>query len=406
MTRYSRMKTRNSANGTRRVHQALLAAVVMAAAVLFTGTSLAQEKTASIHGHVNNEVGALIPNATVRFTKDATTDPKKAKWLYTFPVDASGDYKGTGIAPDKYLVVVVVGDSSLDYFQDQTFKASEDKLLNFDMSRKEFLDKLTPERKQQIEDFKKKQADALSANKTVGNLNSLLKQAREANAAGKYDEGVAAMTTATQQAPTEPILWVTLGNSQLGIADAAYKAAKTAKTPTNDPAIVADYTTAAASFKKAVDLNAASKKPSNDLAGTTEDLLGTSLGKSGDLAGSGAAFDAAAKADPPNAPRYYLNEAVIYYNASKPDEAAAAADKAIAADPKKADAYYIKGQALIQKVTVDAAGKVVAPPGCVDAYQTYLELAPDGVHAQDVKGILTGIGETVKSSYKAGKKKS
>jgi hypothetical protein len=34
----------------------------------------------------------------------------------------------------------------------------------------------------------------------------------------------------------------------------------------------------------------------------------------------------------------------------------------------------------------------------------YLELAPDGLHANDVKGILQGIGAEVKSTYKAPKK--
>jgi len=48
--------------------------------------------------------------------------------------------------------------------------------------------------------------------------------------------------------------------------------------------------------------------------------------------------------------------------------------------------------------------KIVAPPGCVEAYQMYLELAPDGPHAADVKGILEGIGAQVKSTYKAPKK--
>ena len=108
---------------------------------------------------------------------------------------------------------------------------------------------------------------------------------------------------------------------------------------------------------------------------------------------------------PANAAMYYFNEAATLYNAGKLPEAEAAADKAIAADPKKADAYYIKGQALIPQATVDPkTQKIVAPPGCVEAYQTYLELAPDGPHAADVKGILEGIGAQVKSTYKARKK--
>ena len=36
----------------------------------------------------------------------------------------------------------------------------------------------------------------------------------------------------------------------------------------------------------------------------------------------------------------------------------------------------------------------------IEAYEKYLELAPDGPHAADVKGVLEGIGEQVKSSYK------
>jgi hypothetical protein len=40
----------------------------------------------------------------------------------------------------------------------------------------------------------------------------------------------------------------------------------------------------------------------------------------------------------------------------------------------------------------------------VDAYQKYLELAPTGAHADEVKGILAGLNEPIKSSYKASKK--
>jgi hypothetical protein len=82
-----------------------------------------------------------------------------------------------------------------------------------------------------------------------------------------------------------------------------------------------------------------------------------------------------------------------------------AADKAVAADPTKVDAYYIKGQSLIQKATVDPkTQKIVAPPGTADAYQKYLELAPNGPMAPEAKSILTEIGEKVNSKYSAGKK--
>jgi tetratricopeptide (TPR) repeat protein len=134
--------------------------------------------------------------------------------------------------------------------------------------------------------------------------------------------------------------------------------------------------------------------------------MGQALAKGGDGKGASDAYEEAAKAQPANAGMYYYNEAATLYNAGKLDEAAAAADKAIAADPKRADAYYIKGQSLIPKASVDPkTQKITAPPGCVEAYQQYLELVPEGPRAEEVKGILTGIGAQVKSSYKAGKGK-
>ena len=61
---------------------------------------------------------------------------------------------------------------------------------------------------------------------------------------------------------------------------------------------------------------------------------------------------------------------------------------------------------MIAKSTFDAkTQKIVPPPGCVDAYQKYLQLAPDGTHAEAVKEVLTSLGEKVDTSYKATKKK-
>jgi len=48
--------------------------------------------------------------------------------------------------------------------------------------------------------------------------------------------------------------------------------------------------------------------------------------------------------------------------------------------------------------------RIVLPPGCGEAYQKYLELAPTGPYAADVKGILDQAGQKINSTYKAGKK--
>ena len=75
-----------------------------------------------------------------------------------------------------------------------------------------------------------------------------------------------------------------------------------------------------------------------------------------------------------------------------------------AADPAQPLPYYLKGQGLIQKATVDpATGKMILPPGCAEAYAKYLQLAPTGPYAGDVKGILDQANQKVDTSYKAPK---
>jgi tetratricopeptide (TPR) repeat protein len=384
----------------------LATALMVALTIAGPRSSVAQAAgDASIHGHANNPVGQPITNGEVRMSTDRSVPEKDMKFKYTFPLDANGDYKGTGIAPGNYVVFVFQGPKSLDFNDNVAVTSGTDKVVNFDMSRAEYIDKMSPEDKKILEEYKKKNAEVTASNAKIQNLNALLTQARADNKAGNYDAAITAMQQATAAKADEGILWITLGDAQIGSADAAAKAAKAAGTPTTDPAIAQKYTDAAASYKKGIDLNAASKKPSPETAAAGYNQLGQAYGKLGNAKDSADAYEMAAKALPANASMYYFNEAATLYNAGKLPEAEAAADKAIAADPKKAEAYYIKGQALITQATVDPkTQKIVAPPGCVDAYQKYLELAPDGPHANDVKGILQGIGEQVKTTYKAPKK--
>jgi len=68
----------------------------------------------------------------------------------------------------------------------------------------------------------------------------------------------------------------------------------------------------------------------------------------------------------------------------------AAADEGIKIDPKGTPIlYYLKGQGLLQSATFDAkTGKYNLPPGCAESYQMYLQLAPTGQFAAEVKSIL------------------
>ncbi len=380
-------------------------AIGLAGALLLAPPAIvmAQPAPATVHGGVKDPTGAPLSGgpAEVRFSTDKSSPAKERKYQYTFPVSPDATYKATGVAPGDYEVFIFQGDKSID-FQPLTVKAGADDTLDFDMSRPEYLKALTPEERAKIEEVKKKNAAALAENSQIKNLNGLLLETRQLEKTDP-DKAVATIQPATTLRPNEPIIWASLGEAQLSAADAAAKAA--GKTATPDPAVVQKYADTVVSYQKAVDLIKAQPKPNNDLLYSCELNMGQAYGKSGKTDEAAKAYDAAAAANPPGAAKAYFNESATLYNAGKMDEAAVAADKTIQADPKNAEAYYIKGQALIPKATMDAkTNKIVLPPGCFEAYQKYLELAPTGAHVTDVRGILDNADQTQHSSYKAGRK--
>jgi tetratricopeptide (TPR) repeat protein len=377
------MKTRSTLRSA--VLRSTTTIAITAGAMLLPAGLLAQAPGATIHGHVQNPAGQAVASGEVRLSTDRSSPEKDRKYKYTFPVDANGNYKGDGVAPDDYVLFYYQDGKSVDFLDHIVVKAGEDKTADDDMTRPEFLKNLTPEERKNIEEFKKKNAATVNANKQVANLNTMLASARADQKAGNYDNAVKTMTEATAAKPDEGLLWFELGNSQLGAKK---------------------YDDSVVSYQKAVDLNAASKKPNPETAGAAYNQMGQALAKAGKGPEASAAYEKAAQAEPAKAGMYYFNEAATLYNAGNRDEAAPAADKAIAADPTKADAYYIKAQSLIAKSTVDPKSqKIVPPEGCNEAYQKYLELQPNGPHAAEIKSIVAAFDEKVVSSYKAGKKK-
>lgn len=116
-----------------------------------------------------------------------------------------------------------------------------------------------------------------------------------------------------------------------------------------------------------------------------------------------AAYTKAASMDS-NPGTAYFNICATQYNTGNTEGALAACDKAIAADPTRADAYFIKGSLMVGESKLDKDGKLQAPPGASEALNKYMELAPDGPHANDVKAMLQAIGAKVETTYH-GKKK-
>jgi tetratricopeptide (TPR) repeat protein len=356
--------------------------------------------TGKIHGRVINPTGQPQGGGTVSLSTDGGVTLK-----YSFPVDESGNF--TGEAPaGTYMVVYRAADTPVgkmvDSIRGVKIVVGEDTSQDVDMSRQEYIDKMTPEEKKQLEDLKKSNADALKANVLINQLNADLKVVNQdkkdidnaptlaAQALGnnppktdlankiteirtaKYTDIVSLATKDTGLKPDEALLWNQLGYGQAGLKH---------------------YDDAITAYKKAIDLETAAKKPRLPVIGQAQAGLGECYARTGKVPEANAAFDAAAKADPGNAQLYLKNQAIIFFQEGNATAQSAAADDAIKADPNPNDPnlailYYIKGQGLIMNATVDAKGHYVLPPDCMAAYKKYLELAPHGQFAADVTGIL------------------
>jgi tetratricopeptide (TPR) repeat protein len=194
----------------------------------------------------------------------------------------------------------------------------------------------------------------------------------------KYTEVETLMLKDTAAKPDASILWAQLGQAQLGLAQLG---------PMDDRP--AKYSQAEATYKKVLELEAASKKPNPQAQGAANAGLGEIYARTRKIPEANAAYDAAAKINPAQAGIYLKNEAVIFFQTGNAEAQVAAADEAIKIDPKNPILYYLKGQGLVQNATVDTkTGKYNLPPGCAESYQMYLQLAPTGPYAAEVKGIL------------------
>jgi tetratricopeptide (TPR) repeat protein len=296
---------------------------------------------------------------------------------------------------------------TVDSFDNVKVIVGQDVVQDIDMSREAFINKMSPDQRKQLEEFKKQNAEVLKSNAVVKHLNADLhtvaQDFKDADAAlqtaaqtlgataskadiaakeaaiktDKYTDAETLMLKDTQAKPDASILWAQLGQAQLGLKQ---------------------YDAAEASYKKVLELETASgKKPNLEAQGTAYAGLGEIYARTGKIPEATAAYDEAAKAYPPQAGLYLKNEAVIFYQEHNPDAQAVAADKAVKADPTLAIAYYLKGNGLVAKTTVDPkTQKLTAPPGCIEAYKKYLELDPNGAFAGEVRGILVGFGQKTK----------
>jgi len=88
----------------------------------------------------------------------------------------------------------------------------------------------------------------------------------------------------------------------------------------------------------------------------------------------------------------HRNVCFTAYNNGIEDVALAECTKAIQLDPTNADAYFVKASVLFGQSPI-VNGVAIMPQGTTALLRKYLELAPDGGHAADVKAMLAMLAD-------------
>jgi tetratricopeptide (TPR) repeat protein len=297
---------------------------MLAAAVVVAFAATASAQTGVVRGKVVDAQGAPVEGAKV------TISAKDVKNVRDLKTNKKGEFVQVGLFPGDYVITVE---------KEQMKATQETKVSIGDNPPIDF--KLAPASGGSAEMAAKQAA-----------LQKVFEEGVEASKAGKFDDSIAKFTEALAQLPNCADCYYNIGYANMQKKDMA--AAETA-------------------YKKAIELKADHCASWAGLANlynvqNKTDLALDATAKASSCGGGATGGGADASG--------LYNQGVILWNAQKFAEAKEKFDAATKADPKFVQAWYLLGKADIN--LGDFAGAVAA-------FEGYLQNAPTGEHAEEVK---------------------
>jgi tetratricopeptide (TPR) repeat protein len=376
-------------------------AIFMALAVLlFALCSVpSQAQTAQISGKVIGQDGQPVVGAQVVYS-----DPNTGR-SYKYKTDKKGEFSAIGLQYATYQVTITnqQGEQLFSRKRITVGPNPEENILTVDLAKnpppspgqestgggntgggqeKTEAPKLTKEQLEKIEAIKAQRAKAMNENTIISQVNAAMQ-------AKNYADAETGLKQLLEMEPNKYEFYNGLGTAQLNLGE---------------------YEEAVQTLEKGLQLAQNVTDPKEDPA-KVKSAMGQMLTNQGNAylklkktTEATAAYEKAASLDP-NPGTAYFNLCATMYNTGNMQGAAVACDKAIAADPTRADSYFIKGSSLYGLGTLDKQGKYTVPPATIEALNKYLELAPDGGHAADVKAMLEAVGAKIETTYHERKKK-
>jgi tetratricopeptide (TPR) repeat protein len=382
-------------------------AMTVAGLVIFAASALAQVTT--MEGTVLGLDGKPVQGAIVKIHR---TD---IKWDANVKTDKHGHYIHTGVpAGGVFDMTLMVDGKEADVLHGVHSTMGDHPPTDFDMrksaaanSNKQALVKqametgevsddlkkeLTPEQKAALEKSMNENKAKMQKNKALNDsfnegltaLQAAPKESTPDAKATQYQAAVTALEKASTLDATQPAVWSNLGDAYIGLAGTK-----------TGPEFDENAGKGLAAYNKAIEL-----KPDDP---ATHNNYGLALAKAKKYPEAEAELRKAAELDPASAFQRYYNLGALLTNIGQAEPASKAFKAAIDAapdNPKNAESYYQYGISLVGQATVDKDGKFVAPPGTIESFQKYLELAPSGPNAQAAKDTLTQLGGSVQTSFK------
>ncbi len=355
-------------------------------APLFLFAAAAFAQTSNIQGDVIGTDGKPLQGANIKLER---TDIKQN---FNVKTDKKGHFLYANLPTGVYNITVQVGGKDAAQVTGVRPRPGDNPPIPFDLSKvaapaaaagaapaqgQPAEQGMTKEQRAEYEKKLKEQEAEMAKNKA---LQDAFNAGMEAKNAKNYQVAAENFEKASALAPTQHVVWAQLAETYISLADTKTGAEQQA-----------DVEKGIAAYAKAVEIKVDDPNYHNNYA--------LALAKGKKMAEAQAELTKAAQLDPPQAGKYYYNLGAVYVNTQQNDAAEAAFKKAIELDPNYADAYYQEALVLMNKVSLDAAGKMIAPPGTVEALQKYLALKPDGANADGAKAILEQLGSTVQTTF-------
>lgn len=351
----------------------VMGAVILFAVILTCIPAFAQ--TGGLTGKATGQGGAPLAGYMIQIER------VEIKWTSHVKTNKKGEYTYIGLAPGQYKVTLLGPDGKPMFFVTKQVGLGDPTEVNFDMAKEmqeaQKVQQANPEYQKQVAEQKQSQS-----------LKQMFDEGRALYAQKNFTEAAAKFEQALPLAKDKNVPIVL---SQL--ADTWAKAAAAETNPDNrkaDEAKSLDY------YNKVLAL-----LPDDP---TLHNNLGNLYAQQGKSSEAAAEFKKAADLDPTHASGYYYNLGAIMVNKGQMDDAATALKKSTDIDPNNANAWYWYGMALMGKATVKADGSLVPAPGTLEAFQTYLKLAPTGPYASQAQASLDSLSGKASLEYKKNKK--